>query len=398
MRAIRSPLLPAIGKSSTAGWTIQTLRQLAERLQYLRHLAQRREEVKKAVAEQEKLTAELEAALDAAVTLAEIEDLYRPYRPKRRTRATAAREKGLAPLAARLLQQNLQDPAPEALAAAYCDAEKGVETPGDALAGASDILAEQLTDDAALRKQLRAYLLQHGALEARQAQEGDSVYRLYYEFSQPLQKLAGHQVLALNRGEREGWLKINVRCDEAGALILLRRHVIRPGSRAMAFLQGVCQDAYTRLLQPSLERELRASLTEMASTGAIHNFALNLRPLLHAAAGEGPGHHGSGPGVSQRLQGRRRGWDRQGAGYDSRLSDARRRPSGRRLSRRWAALIRRHEVQCIAIGNGTASRETEADDVGADRPLSRPCLYGRQRGGGFGLLGVQASGGGVSPV
>ena len=264
------PFIARYRKEQHGGMDDTTLRQLAERLQYLRHLAQRREEVKKAVAEQEKLTAELEAALDAAVTLAEIEDLYRPYRPKRRTRATAAREKGLAPLAARLLQQNLQDPAPEALAAAYCDAEKGVETPGDALAGASDILAEQLTDDAALRKQLRAYLLQHGALEARQAQEGDSVYRLYYEFSQPLQKLAGHQVLALNRGEREGWLKINVRCDEAGALILLRRHVIRPGSRAMAFLQGVCQDAYTRLLQPSLERELRASLTETANTGAIH--------------------------------------------------------------------------------------------------------------------------------
>ena len=352
------PFIARYRKEQHGGMDDTTLRQLAERLQYLRHLAQRREEVKKAVAEQEKLTAELEAALDAAVTLAEIEDLYRPYRPKRRTRATAAREKGLAPLAARLLQQNLQDPAPEALAAAYCDAEKGVETPGDALAGASDILAEQLTDDAALRKQLRAYLLQHGALEARQAQEGDSVYRLYYEFSQPLQKLAGHQVLALNRGEREGWLKINVRCDEAGALILLRRHVIRPGSRAMAFLQGVCQDAYTRLLQPSLERELRASLTEMANTGAIYNFALNLRPLLLQPPVKDQVTMGLDPGY-------RNGCkvavvDGTGKVLDTTvvyptLSQAKREAAITALG----ALIRRHKVQCIAIGNGTASRETE---------------------------------------
>ena len=362
------PFIARYRKEQHGGMDDTTLRQLAERLQYLRHLAQRREEVKKAVAEQEKLTAELEAALDAAVTLAEIEDLYRPYRPKRRTRATAAREKGLAPLAAQLLQQNLQDPAPEVLAAAYCDAEKGVETPGDALAGASDILAEQLTDDAALRKQLRTYLLHHGTLEARQAQEGDSVYRLYYEFSQPLQKLAGHQVLALNRGEREGWLKMNVRCDEAGALILLRRHVIRPGSRAMAFLQGVCQDAYTRLLQPSLERELRASLTEMANTGAIHNFALNLRPLLLQPPVKDQVTMGLDPGY-------RNGCkvavvDGTGKVLDTAVvyptfSAGKKAEAIRILS----ALIRKHGVEHIAIGNGTASRETEQMTVEMLRQL-----------------------------
>ena len=257
-----------------------SLRTLEERLQYLRGLEERREAVKNAIEEQGKLTAELTAAIDRAKTLAEVEDLYRPYKQKRRTRATAAKEKGLEPLAALLFAQERNCPRPEEAAQGFIDPEKGVETIADALQGANDIIAEWISDDAAVRKSLRELLERRGTLRSLAATEEDSVYRLYYEFEQSLSRLQGHQILAINRGEKEKKLSATVLLDRELALPLLRRAVVKPGSAAMEFVKDAAEDAYDRLIYPSLEREMRTALTEKASEGAIGQFALNLKPLL----------------------------------------------------------------------------------------------------------------------
>ena len=210
-----------------------SLRTLEERLRYLRGLQERRDAVKSAIAEQGKLTEELAAAIDGAVTLAEVEDLYRPYKQKRRTRATIAKEKGLEPLARLLFAQERDCPDPLEEAAKYIDPEKGVETAADALSGASDIIAETVGDDAELRRRLREMLLSLGQLRSAAATDEDTVYRLYYEFTQPLRKLQGHQILAVNRGEKDEKLKVGVELDRDLALQTVRRAAVIPGSRAM---------------------------------------------------------------------------------------------------------------------------------------------------------------------
>ena len=334
------------------------LRTLEERLQYLRSLQERREAVKRAIEEQGKLTAELAAAIDGAATLAEVEDLYRPYKQKRRTRATVAREKGLAPLAELLLAQERDCPAPEAAAASYVDAEKGVDTVADALQGANDIVAEILSDDAAIRKSLRELLARQGHLMSRAATEEDSVYRLYYDFDQPLAKLAGHQILAINRGEKEGLLSVSVLLDRERALPMLRRAVVKPGSASMEFLKAACEDAYDRLIYPSLEREARSTLTERANEGAIGQFALNLKPLLMQPPVKGKVTMGLDPGY--RMGCKVAVVDGTGKVLDTAVvyptyGQRQKDEAIAALSR----LIARHGVEHIAIGNGTASRETE---------------------------------------
>ena len=334
------------------------LRTLAERLEYLRSLAERRETVKNSITEQGKMTPELSAAIDEAATLAALEDLYRPYKPKRRTRATIAKEKGLEPLAAALFAQGGDLPAPEALAADYVNAEKGVETVEDALSGASDIVAELISDDAEIRKKLRGFIESSAYLVSRAATEGDSVYRLYYDFKQRVDRLQGHQILAVNRGEKEGFLKAGIELDRVLALQRVRRAVIVPGSAAMAFVRAAADDAYDRLIWPSMEREERAALTDMACEGAIKMFALNLKPLLMQPPVKGRVTMGLDPGY-------RNGCkvaviDGTGKVLDTAVvyptfSEGRKREAIRTLS----ALIRKHGVEHIAIGNGTASRETE---------------------------------------
>ena len=257
------PFIARYRKEQHGAMDDTTLRTLETRLQYLRNLAQRREEVKASIAAQEKLTDELAKAIDEAATLAEVEDLYRPYKQKRRTRATVAREKGLEPLAEAIFAQTRGMAAPDVLAQDYLDAEKGVETVADALQGANDILAEQFSDDAEIRKSLRGLMQKRAAACSKASDpDADSVYRLYYEFSQPVAKLQSHQVLALNRGEREGALKVSLAVDRNEALQCIRRGVVRPGSPAMEFMKSVCDDSYDRLLAPSLERELRGTLTD----------------------------------------------------------------------------------------------------------------------------------------
>ena len=335
-----------------------TLRTLEERLQYLRNLDERRESVKKSITEQGKLTDELAAAIDSAKTLAEVEDLYRPYKQKRRTRATAAREKGLEPLAALLFAQERNCPRPEEAARDFLSPEKGVDTVADALQGASDIIAEQISDDAVIRKALRDLLGRQGQLVSCAATEEDSVYRLYYDFTQSLSKLQGHQILAINRGEKENMLKVSVTLDRDRALPLLRRAVVKPGSPAMEFIKAAAEDAYDRLLFPSLEREERSRLTEQATEGAIGQFALNLKPLLMQPPVKGKVTMGLDPGY--RMGCKVAVVDETGKVLDTTVVYP---TYGARQEQEaiaaLAKLIAKDGVENIAIGNGTASRETE---------------------------------------
>ena len=334
-----------------------SLRTLEERLQYLRGLAERRETVKKSISEQGKLTDELAAAIDSAKTLAEVEDLYRPYKQKRRTRATAAREKGLEPLASLLFAQERGCPRPEDAARSFIDPEKGVETLADALQGANDIIAEWISDDAAVRGSLREMLEKRGTLRSLAATEEDSVYRLYYDFEQPLSRLQGHQILAINRGEKEKMLSATVLLDREQALPLLRRAVVKPGSAAMDFVKAA-EDAYDRLIYPSLEREMRASLTERADEGAIGQFALNLKPLLMQPPVKGKVTMGLDPGY--RMGCKVAVVDGTGKVLDTAVvyPTYGERQKGEAIAA-LLKLIRKHGVEHIAIGNGTASRETE---------------------------------------
>ena len=352
------------------------LRTLADRLQYLRNLDKRREEVKSAIEGQGRLTEELSAAIDAAATLAEVEDLYRPYKPKRRTRATVAREKGLEPLAQLLYAQEQDGPAPEDAAGDYVDAGKGVESVEDALQGAGDIIAEWISDDADIRKGLRELVWRKGYLVSAAAakEPEDTVYRLYYDFKSPLNRAMGHQVLAINRGEREEILKVSVEMDREAALIPIRRAVLRPGAPAMAFVRAAAEDAYDRLIFPSVEREMRNLLTENADEGAIHNFALNLKPLLMQPPVKGKVTMGLDPGY-------RNGCkvavvDGTGKVLDTAVvyptfSEKKKQEAIDVLAR----LIKKHEVAHIAIGNGTASRETEQMTVELIRQVGGGVSY-----------------------
>ena len=345
-----------------------TLRDLADRLQYLRNLADRRETVKNTIAEQGKLTEELAAAIDGAATLAEIEDLYRPYKPKRRTRATVAREKGLEPLAQLLFAQEASCPLPEQAAVDYVDEEKGVSSVEEALQGAGDIVAEWISDDASVRKTLRELMLRQGRLTTAAATEEDSVYRNYYEFSSPLHKLQDHQVLAINRGEKENYLSVRVEIEDSAALPAINRQVLGFASAAVPFVRAAAEDAWRRLLQPSLVNEIRSQLSDTAYEGAIANFALNLKPLLmqppvkgHVTMGLDPGYaHGCKVAVI----------DGTGKVLDTTVvyptfGERQKKEAIAKLS----AMAKRHGVEHLAIGNGTASRETEAMAVEMIRGL-----------------------------
>ncbi|WP_286735079.1 MULTISPECIES: Tex family protein [unclassified Intestinimonas] len=353
-----------------------TLRTLADRLNYLRNLDKRREEVKAAIEGQGKLTEELSAAIDAAATLAEVEDLYRPYRQKRRTRATAAREKGLEPLAQLLFAQERDCPDPEKAAQAYIDPEKGVESAEQALQGAGDIIAEWISDDAGIRKALRELWWRKADLVSSAAgkEPEDSVYRLYYQFRTPVCRAMGHQVLAINRGEREELLKAAVDMDRETALIAVRRAVLVPGAPSMAFVRSAAEDAYDRLIAPSVEREIRNTLTEHANEGAIRNFGLNLKPLLMQPPVKGKVTMGLDPGY-------RNGCkvavvDGTGKVLDTAVvyptfSERKKQEAIDVLAR----MARKHGVEHIAIGNGTASRETEQMTVELIRSLGGGVSY-----------------------
>ena len=339
-----------------------TLRNLETRLTYLRNLQSRREEVKKSIENQGKLTEELIAAIDAAATMTEVEDLYRPYKQKRRTRGSMAREKGLAPLAEAIFAQDGQDPA--VLAQDYIDPEKGVNTLEEALQGANDIIAENLSDDADIRKMLRDVVMRKGVLVCKAADgaEEDGVYKLYYDFSQPFSRLLDHQILAINRGEKEEILKPNVTLPGNEGVAVVRRAALKPVMQVSAFVRDAADDAYERLIFPSIQREIRSILSEKAYSGAIANFALNLKPLLMQPPVKGFITMGLDPGY-------RNGCkvavvDPTGKVLDTSVvyptfSERKKQEAIAVLS----GLMKKHSVQHIAIGNGTASRETEAMTV-----------------------------------
>ena len=340
----------------------QLLRRLADRLQYLRGLAARKEEVRAAIEGQGKLTEVLAAALDAAATLAEVEDLYRPYKQKRRTRASMAAASGPAVD----LERAARD---------YVDPEKGVETVEAALQGASDILAEEISDRADLRKELRQLYLRRGVLISKAAEKEpeDSVYRLYYDFKCPVSRVQGYQTLAINRGEREKLLKVSVELDLETARVAVRRRTV-PGTASMEFVRGAADDAWERLLQPSLERELRAYLTEQADEGAIRTFALNLKPLLMQPPVKGRVTMGLDPGY--RMGCKVAVVDGTGKVLDTAVVYPTHGPRQREEAiARLSQLVRKHGVEHIAIGNGTASRETEQAAVELIRRLGGGLSY-----------------------
>jgi len=338
-----------------------TLRNLETRLQYLRNLAERKDEVIRSISGQDKLTEELEQAILSAATLAEVEDLYRPYKQKRRTRATVAKEKGLEPLALAIYEQDGQDP--NVLAQDYIDPEKGVETLEDALAGASDIIAEMISDDASIRKALREKMEKEAIVTVCATDpEAESVYQLYYEFKTPVSRLQNHQILAINRGEKEGFLKVEALLPGVTGQALVCRGALKPTMYVSSFVRAAAEDAYNRLIAPSAERELRNTLTDRAAESAISNFALNLKPLLMARPVKGFVTMGLDPGY-------RNGCkvavvDSTGRVLDTNVvyptfSQRKKEEAIHILS----GMIRKHGVVHIAIGNGTASRETEAMTV-----------------------------------
>ena len=337
------------------------LRTLETRLQYLRNLQARRDEVKSSIESQGKLTDELAAAIDSAATLAEVEDLYRPYKQKRRTRGSIAREKGLEPLAQAIFAQDGSDPA--VLAEGYVDPEKGVNSVEDALAGASDIIAEDLSDDPAIRKTLRDLIARKGSLVVKAADpEEDTVYRLYYDFSVPISRVMDHQILAINRGEKEEKLKVTVSLPGNEGPAAVCRAALKPTMFISQFVKAAAEDAYERLIFPSVQRETRSDLSDRAYSGAIANFALNLKPLLMQPPVKGFVTMGLDPGY-------RNGCKVavvDGTGKVLATSVVYPTFSERKKQEAIAilsGLMRKHGVQHIAIGNGTASRETEAMTV-----------------------------------
>lgn len=351
------PFIARYRKEQTGSMDDQVLRELDERLSYLRGLEKRKEEVTASIETQGAMTEEISAALAAATTLAAVEDIYRPYKPKRKTRASIAKEKGLLPLAELLLLQEGKTPALEA-AAAYISDEKGVASAEDALAGALDIIAEQVSDDAKLRALLRAFYLRTAQITSKAAKDEDSVYAQYYDFSEPASKIPQHRILALDRGEREDFLKVSVTADSEEAVRLLCFNVVKRNNEYGALVGQAVADAYSRLIHPSLERELRSALTEKAAEGAIKVFSENLRNLLLQPPIKGKVALGLDPGYRM--------------GCKVAVVDATGKvlttdviypvPPFNRVDQAKATvkkLIRTYGVEIIAIGNGTAGKETE---------------------------------------
>ena len=348
----------------------QLIRSIADRLSYLRNLDKRKEEILHSIEEQGKLTDELKVQIEAAETQAALEDLYRPYKQKRRTRATIAKEKGLDPLAEILFAQETKEGTVEDLALPFVDEEKGVASVEEALAGASDIIAEQISDDADIRRLLKDLIHKAGLVVSKAATEEDSVYRLYYDYSEAVGKIPSHRVLAINRGEAEKFLKVSVEVDEPAALTIVKNHSVKKEeSISSQFVASAAEDAYSRLIFPSVEREIRNELTDMASEQAIHMFGLNLKPLLMQPPVKNKVTMGFDPayrtGCKIAVVDETGKVLETGVVYPTpphnKTEEAKRILTG---------MIRRNNVTAIAIGNGTASKESEifVADMISDMP------------------------------
>ena len=340
------PFIARYRKEATGSLDDQVLRELAERLEYLRNLEKRREEIAASLEEQGVMNDELQAQLTKAATLSELEDIYRPYRPKRRTRATVAKERGLEPLSLWLMLQQPGDPAAEA--AKYIDPEKEVPDAETALAGARDILAETVSDSAEIRKDLRALLNREGVIRSKAAKEEDSVYSMYYDFREPVRTIAAHRILAVNRGEREEFLKVSLEVPDEKALEVIRKAFVRNSTPAAQQVSEACADAWERLVFPSLEREIRNDLTDRANVSAIKVFSDNLHQLLMQPPIKGKVTLGVDPGF--RTGCKLAVVDENGKVLDTGVGYFT--LPGNEARKAEAAKL-------ITIGNGTASRESE---------------------------------------
>ena len=361
----------------------QVIRGISERLTYLRNLDKRREEILGSIEEQGKLTEELSEAIGKAATLAELEDLYRPYKQKRRTRAAKAKERGLEPLEQLYWNDELQGKTLEQAAEPFVDSEKEVPDVEAAIDGANDILAEMVSDNAEIRKRLKESFLHKAVIVTKKAKDEDSVYAQYYDFKESAGKIANHRILAIDRGEKEGFLKVSVEydhdraleiCDRVVASVRKEQGLNRPEYEADCFINDAVEDAYDRLIKPSIDREVRSMLTERADNDAIEVFAKNLRPLLMQ------------PPVKNKVvlaldPGYRNGCkcavvDGTGKVLDTGIiyvtMGAGRKEQAKKTVKDW---IHRHGVQCISIGNGTASRETELFSVEGIKEVPEDVTY-----------------------
>ena len=353
------PFIARYRKEAHGSLDDQVLREISDRLEYLRGLEKRREEIRELITGLEKMTDEISAAIDNAKTLTELEDIYRPYRPKRKTRASIAKEKGLEPLADKIFAQEKDSAYPIDMAAEFINEEKGINSPEEALAGALDIIAENISDDAGIRKRLRVISMYHGILCSKAANpEVDSVYTQYYDFKEPVSKIAGHRVLAIDRGEKEGFLKVSIDLDIDKAMNIVYSVAIKNSSPCEQAVRDAADDAYNRLIFPSIEREVRNILADEACEKAIKVFSLNLRHLLMQPPVKGKIAIGLDPGY--RTGCKVAVVDPTGRVLDTIViypthSEAKVLESKKVLS----DLIKKHKAQIIAIGNGTASKETE---------------------------------------
>ncbi len=354
------PFIARYRKEVTGSLDDNVLRDLNDRLTFLRNIEKRKQEVYDLISAQEKMTPEIAAAIEAAKTITEVDDIYRPFRPHRKTRASVARERGLEPLADLILaQETSYDPAIEVQAEAYVDPEKGVASVEDALQGARDIIAEGVSDNAEFRKELRRLTFNFGFLNTKQAKDEDSVYAQYYEYSEPLKKVVPHRVLAINRGEKEDFLKVSVTVAPEIVLNYLFAAVLRGnGSPAEKHVSAAILDGYDRLIAPSIEREIRSDMFDHASEGAIKVFADNLSHLLMQSPLKGKTVLGFDPGYAHGCK--LAVVDKTGKVVDTAvIYPVKPREDIARSSATMKRLITKHKVDVIAIGNGTASKESE---------------------------------------
>lgn len=369
------PFIARYRKELTGEMNDQVLRELHERLVYLRSLEEKREDVRRLIDEQGKLTEEISLSLDRATSLQEIEDIYRPYRPKRRTRASIAREKGLEPLARILYSQELLKGDIAEVAAAYIDSGKGVATVEEALNGAMDIIAEEVSDNAEYRKTVRELFFKHGTLVSKADREEDSVYRMYYDFREPISKVAKHRVLAVNRGEKEGFLKASLEVPEELVISFLKAKTVRRvPSITSIYVERAVEDAWKRLIASSMENEVRNELTELAGEQAMKVFSENLRNLLLQPPVKGRVVLGLDPAYR--------------TGCKIAVVD----DTGRVLTttviyptppqskveeaeKVMKQLIEKYKVDIISIGNGTASKESEIFTAAILKKISREVFY-----------------------
>ena len=352
------PFIARYRKEVTGSLDDQVLRKLSDRLTYLRNFEERLEAIRSAITEQEKMTDEIAAMLNNARTLSELEDIYRPFKPKRKTRASVAKEKGLQPLADEILKQEKNSLKPIELAEGYINEEKGVNTAQDALAGAMDIIAEAVSDTPQTRKLLRELAIREGFIDSENTKEEDSVYRLYYQFSEPVRKIAGHRVLAIDRGEKEDYLKVSLNLDREKALNVLYNAFVKGPSPCEETVMLSAQDAYDRLIFPSIEREIRSMLTENACESAIGVFGINLHSLLMQPPLKGATVLGLDP--AYRTGCKIAVVDGTGKVLDTTVIYPTPPQSKIEQSEQiLLKLIKKHNVTVISMGNGTASKESE---------------------------------------